>query len=315
MESIPLQVSEWPWYYVAVYFFLGGIAAGAYLIAAIADVFGDSKEDAPLIKIGHYLAVILIIICPLLLIADLGRPERFWRMLTQFKWDSPVSLGSWGLLLFGLFAGLSAVIWMAEDGFFEKGPLKSLNFIGQELHRLPRRLIARVGALFGIFVAGYTGVLLSSTTNPFWSSNQFLGITFLTSALSTAIAVVSILLIWRGHGKLIALHNFRNLWLIVLGFEVFLVAWEVLHHEEGALLLTGQFLFTFVIAVAVVGVLIPLILLAMNVGKPMSNSMLILIAVLVLIGGFFFRYSVLVAGQEFIEAAVEQAMLLSGSFG
>jgi formate-dependent nitrite reductase membrane component NrfD len=310
MDGVTLQVSGWPWYYVAVYFFLGGIAAGSYLLAAIADVFGDSEEDAPLIKTGHYLALALVIICPILLVADLGRPERFWRMMTQFKWDSPVSLGSWGLFLFGLFCALSAAIWLAKDGYFEKGPLKALNPIGQELHRLPRRLIARIGAFFGIFVAGYTGVLLSSTTNPFWNSNQFLGITFLASALSTAIAIVSILLIWQGHSKLISLHNFRNLWLIVLGFEVFLVAWEIFH-EEGAILLTGQFLFTFVIAVAVIGVLIPLALLAWNVGRPMSTGLLMAIAIMVLVGGFFLRYSVLVAGQESIGGA-EHALRLLG---
>lgn len=310
MTDVNLQVSSWPWYLVAVYFFLGGIAAGSYLLAAIADVFGDSREDAPLIKTGHYLALALVIFCPLLLTFDLGRPDRFWRMLTQFKWDSPVSLGSWGLFLFGLFCGVSAAIWMAEDGLFDKGPLKVFKPIGQELHRLPRRMIARIGAFFGIFVAGYTGVLLSSTTNPFWNSNQFLGITFLTSALSTAIAMVSLLLIWQGHSKLITMHNFRNLWLIVLGFEVFLVAWEIFH-EEGGLLLTGQFLFTFVIAVAIVGVIIPLILLAINVGRPMSTGLFIAVAVMVLIGGFFLRYSVLVAGQTFIGAA-EHVMLLLG---
>lgn len=308
MDGVSLQVAGWPWYYVAVYFFLGGIAAGSYLLAAIADVFGDSEVDAPLIKTGHYLALLLIAICPVLLIADLGRPERFWRMLTQFKWDSPVSLGSWGLFLFGVFCGISAAIWMAEDGMFEKGPLKILNPVGQELHRLPRKLIARIGAFFGIFVAGYTGVLLSSTTNPFWNSNQFLGITFLTSALSTAIAIVSILLILQGHGKLITLHNFRNLWLIVLGFEVFLITWEVFH-EGGSLLLTGQYIFTFVIAVGVIGVLIPLVLLAMQAGKPMSTGMLMAIAIMVLIGGFFLRYSVLMAGQEALGGA-EHAMVL-----
>jgi formate-dependent nitrite reductase membrane component NrfD len=211
------------------------------------------------------------------------------------------------LFLFGFFCTLSAVIWLAKDGYFEKGPLRS---IGQTLQGLPHRLIASIGAFFGIFVAGYTGVLLSSTTNPFWNSNPFLGITFLTSALSTAIALVSILLIWQGHGKLITLHNFRNLWLIVLGFEIFLIAWEIFH-EEGAILLTGQFLFTFVIAVVVIGVLLPLVLLAWNVGRPMSTGLLTGVALMVLIGGFFLRYSVLVAGQSFIGGA-EHAMLLLG---
>lgn len=299
MET-PLQVSSWPWYYVATYFFLGGIAAGSYLLATIADVFGESEEDAPLIKMGYYLSFALILICPVLLILDLGRPERFWRMMTQFKLLSPVSLGSWGLLFFGLFSTLSALIWMEKDGLFEKEPLKRFDFIAKELKRLPRQLIARIGALFGIFVAGYTGVLLSSTTNPFWNSNQFLGITFLVSALSTAIAAISLLLIWQGHEKLIAIHNMRDLWLIVIGFEVFLVAWE-LFHEGGSLLLSGQFLFTFGIGVVFIGVLIPLILLAMRIGKSMSRNMLMATAIMVLIGGFLFRYSILVAGQQSVE--------------
>jgi formate-dependent nitrite reductase membrane component NrfD len=306
-----LQVAAWPWYYVAVYFFLGGIAAGSYLLATIADIFGDSEEDAPLIRIGYYVALILIIICPILLSLDLGRPERFWRMLTQFKLQSPVSLGSWGLTLFGLFAGLSSVIWLAKDGYFERGQLKSLSALAPPLLSLPRKVIAVVGGIFGIFVAGYTGVLLSSTTNPFWTSNQLLGISFLVSALSTAIAVISILLIWRGHSKLIVLHNFRDLWLVILGFEVFLIIWE-LFHEGGSVLLSGQFLFTFVIVAAIVGVIVPLILLALKFGKPMSNGLIMTVAVLVLIGGFFFRYSVLVAGRQVIETASEQVTLLLG---
>lgn len=306
-----LKVAEWPWYYVAVYFFIGGIAAGSYLLATIAEVFGDSEQDAPLIKIGHYVALILVAICPILLILDLGRPERFWRMLTQFKLDSPVSLGSWGLTLFALFAALSAGIWLAKDGYLEKGPLKVFSPLAPFLRNLPRKLIAILGGFFGIFVGGYTGVLLSSTTNPFWNANQLLGISFLTSGLSTAIAVVSIVLIWRGHSRLIGLHNFRDLWLIILGLEIFLIAWEMFH-ESGALLFQGQFLFTFIIGVAVVGVLIPLILLVMRFGRPMSSNLLVVVAVLVLIGGFLFRYSILVAGQQAIESAAEHTFLLLG---
>ena len=53
MEDTYLKVAEWPWQYVATYFFVGGVAAGAYLLAAIADIFGDSKTNAPLIKTGR----------------------------------------------------------------------------------------------------------------------------------------------------------------------------------------------------------------------------------------------------------------------
>jgi formate-dependent nitrite reductase membrane component NrfD len=292
----PIQVPDWPWYFVAVYFFIGGLAAGGYLLAAMADVFGDSERDKPLIRTGTYMAAVLVIICPLLLTLDLGRPERFWRMLTHAKLLSPVSLGSWGLFLFGLFVILSAVIWLALDGRLPDG-------LSRLLIRLPRRLIMRVGAFFGIFVAGYTGVLLSSTVVPFWNSNQLLGLTFLVSALSTSIAIVSLLLIWQGQGNIVGLHNFRALELVLLAFEVFLIVWQLLI-QGGDLLLTGQFLFTFVIAVAVVGVAAPLILLLVNLDKTMSTGMLTFVAVLVLVGGFFYRYSILVAGQQSVEEQV-----------
>jgi hypothetical protein len=55
------------------------------------------------------------------------------------------------------------------------------------------------------------------------------------------------------------LHNFRDLWLVILRFEVFVVLWKLFHEADDALL-SGQFLYTFVIAVAIVGVLVPLIL-------------------------------------------------------
>jgi formate-dependent nitrite reductase membrane component NrfD len=300
----PIQVGEWPWYYVAVYFYIGGIAAGAYLLAAMADVFGDSEQDRPLIRMGTYIAAVMVLICPVLLILDLGQPLRFWRMLSQFKLLSPVSLGSWGLFLFGFFVILSAAIWLGRDGRLPAG-------ITGILDRLPRKLIMRVGAFFGIFVAGYTGVLLSSTVVPFWNNNQLLGLTFLVSGLSTAIAIVSLALIRQGHGAIVGLHNFRTLELVLLAFEVFLIVWQ-LFIEGGDILLTGQFLYTFVIAVAIVGVLVPLVLLLANQDKSMSTGMLTLVATMVLIGGFFYRYSILVAGQHSVEEVAWLIKLFTG---
>lgn len=294
MDGLPLQVSGWPWYYVATYFFLGGIAAGSYMLATAADLWGNGEQDRPLIRTGYFIAFVCLLVCPILLIFDLGKPERFWHMLLEFKLMSPVSMGTWGLTAFGLFSALSAAIWAG-------------------IINLPQtltRTIGIIGSLLAFFVAGYTGVLLSATTNPFWNSNPFLGITFLVSAISTAIAAIALILVLTGHSKLLSMYSLRNLWLTVLGFEIFLLVWEVLH-EEAAILFTGKFFLTFVIAVGLVGVLIPLLLLLSNLGKRISDPMLAMTAILVLIGGFCFRYSILVAGQEFVGGA-EHAMRLLG---
>lgn len=297
---VPLQVSEWPWYYVAIYFFFGGIAAGAYLLAAMTLVFGSPNKDRPLMRWATYLSAILVLLCPVLLVLDLGQEFRFWRMLTQFKINSPVSLGSWALTIFGAFTVLSSLIFLSEDGKWKIG--------ASLLKRLPHGILMRIGAFFGIFVAGYTGVLLSSTVIPFWNSNQLLGLTFLVSGLSTALAAVTLLLLWRGYHQIADSQNFHSLELILLGFEVLLVVWMIFQ-EGGDILLTSQFVLTFVVAVAVVGVLIPLLVLLFYRERVMPSGILALVMVCILVGGFFLRYSVLEAGKASVDGA-EHAMAL-----
>jgi formate-dependent nitrite reductase membrane component NrfD len=270
------------------------------LLAALTLVFGTPNRDKPLMRWATYLAAILVLICPVLLILDLGQGARFWRMLTQFKLLSPVSLGSWALLIFGFFAVLSSLIFLAEDGKWKIG--------ASFLTRLPHGLLMRIGAFFGIFVAGYTGVLLSSTVIPFWNSNQLLGLTFLVSGLSTALAAVTLLLLWRGYHQIADSHNFHSLELILLGLEVLLVVWMVFQ-EGGDILLTSQFIFTFVVAVAVLGVLIPMFMLLIYRERAMPSSLLAIVSILILVGGFFLRYSVLEAGKASV-GGVEHAMAL-----
>jgi formate-dependent nitrite reductase membrane component NrfD len=63
---------------------------------------------------------------------------------------------------------------------------------------VPGRLIIVLGGLFGFFVAGYTGVLLSVTNRPIWADTHLVGVLFLFSAASTAAAVLILLGRWRG---------------------------------------------------------------------------------------------------------------------
>ncbi len=79
--------------------FLGGLAGGSYLASTLAHLFG-SEEDADLIRAGRYVSLVGIIISPILLIKDLGRPERFHHMLRVLKLRSTMSLGTWGAYYF-----------------------------------------------------------------------------------------------------------------------------------------------------------------------------------------------------------------------
>src|SRR5712671_5144251 len=109
-----LKAPTWRWE-IIWYFFFGGLAAGCYVVASIASLFG-SQEDRAVARTGYYLSLLSVLPCPALLIKDLGRPERFLHMMRIFKVKSPMSMGTWALVSFSLFSGLTAVIQAARDG-------------------------------------------------------------------------------------------------------------------------------------------------------------------------------------------------------
>src|SRR5258708_17844226 len=151
--------------YITWYFFFGGLAAGCYVIASIAALFG-SREDRAVARAGYYLSLLSLVPCPLLLIKDLGRPGRFLHMLRIFKVKSPMSTGTWGLVSFSLFSGVTAVIQAARDGMLGR------SWGARVLAALPHRLLAVPGTTLGVFLGGYNGVLLTATSVPLWARRQ-----------------------------------------------------------------------------------------------------------------------------------------------
>lgn len=176
---------EWGWL-IVLYFFLGGLAGGCYFLAALIDLFGR-PEDRPLARLGYYVSLPCVVLSGILLIADLGRPLRFWHMMIEsntyqpmFKYWSPMSIGAWALLIFGAFSFLSFLGALAEPRS-RKAPSGLA------------RVISVIGAIFGLYVAGYTGVLLAVTNRPIWSDTPLLGMLFVVSATSTSAALITLL--------------------------------------------------------------------------------------------------------------------------
>src|SRR5437867_10269682 len=175
---------DWGWL-ITLYFFFSGLASGCYFLAMLIDLF-DRPEDRPLARLGYYISFPCIIISNLLLTLDLERPLRFWHMLIEsntyqpmFKPWSPMSVGSWALLVFGIFVFLAFLEALVEDD--------RLAWPAGRKFRPPGMLggvIAVIGGLFGFYVAGYTGVLLAVTNRPIWSDTPLLGMLFVVSAAS-----------------------------------------------------------------------------------------------------------------------------------
>src|SRR5690242_2427128 len=107
-----LKEPQWTWE-IPIYFFVGGAAGSASVIGAIARWTG---KDLCLARDARYVAAAGAIASSALLIADLGRPERFLNMLRVFKPQSPMSVGAWTLAAFGSASGLAAAAQLINSG-------------------------------------------------------------------------------------------------------------------------------------------------------------------------------------------------------
>ncbi len=166
---------------IPIYFFVGGAAGAAALIAAVGEI---SNKDRDLVRDAQWLAAIGGIISPALLISDLGMPSRFLAMLRVFKVRSPMSVGSWTLVAFSNAAVASAVL----------GELRRR----RSIPGVP--VLTRVSqiatALTGLVLATYTGVLIGATAIPVWNEHiSSLPVHFATSGLLTAASILEL----KGH--------------------------------------------------------------------------------------------------------------------
>jgi formate-dependent nitrite reductase membrane component NrfD len=185
----------WTWF-ILLYFFFAGISGGAYVLGTMLRLWG-SPADAAASRLAFIVSFPLLLICPILLTIDLGQPARFWHMLVDaasgtpvFKAYSPMSLGVWGLTLFGLFSFVMFLAAVGEGGYLR---WRILAGAGRVMGSTLGKVFMVIGALFGFFVAAYTGVLLAVSNQPVWSDTWTLGGLFLASGLSGAAATVLLL--------------------------------------------------------------------------------------------------------------------------
>jgi formate-dependent nitrite reductase membrane component NrfD len=283
---------EWGWL-IVFYFFFGGLAGGCYFLGALIDLF-SRPEDRPLARLGYYISFPCILISGLLLTLDLTRPLRFWHMLIEsntfrlmFKPWSPMSLGSWALLIFGIFSLLAFLSALAEAG--------RLNWPAARRFRPPGGLgvaLLVVGGVLGFYVAGYTGVLLAVTNRPIWSDTPLLGMLFVVSAASISAALM-ILLADKSRASmpgLLALHR-MDAWVLALEFIVLVVVMISLGPVLRAWLSAwGLLLF---LGVIVLGMWLPLALYWRQRGEVKMATT----AALVLLGGFLLRLVIVFSAQ------------------
>jgi Ni/Fe-hydrogenase subunit HybB-like protein len=184
----------WEWWILG-YFFFGGLSGGSYALGTLLRLMGDPR-DKPAERIAYIASFLALLPCPVFLILDLGQPIRFFHMLIDtstgglaFKPESPMSVGSWALLVFGLFSFVSFVGALAEGG-----TLPAAGPVARALRGTAGTVWGVIGTAFGFFICGYTGVLLAVSNQPVWSDGGWaLGGMFLASALAGSAALLLLL--------------------------------------------------------------------------------------------------------------------------
>jgi formate-dependent nitrite reductase membrane component NrfD len=291
----------WGWE-IPVYLFLGGFTAGIMILSGWA-LWKGRRNPRPhttfaLASSGLFVVGLAAISLGMVaLFLDLGHKPYVWRLYLTVKPWSPMSWGSWILLL--VYPVLAAgVLLDPPRALVER--LRALQpVIGwmQATARV-RQTVGFVSIVTGVALGIYTGILLSALgARPLWSSG-LLGPLFLVSGLSTAAAFAH----WASpepeeRVQLAWLDNLfltTELGLIVL-LLVGLMSSTAAHAQAARLLLGGPYTAVFWVGVVGLGIVLPLIVQSLAVTHRMIHTPIA--PILVMLGGLALRFVIVSAGQ------------------
>ena len=300
----------WGWL-VAIYLFMGGMGAGAFIIAAVLELTGEryKHEYCPTALVGAGVSGPLIAIGTVLLIFDLGAGLREpWRILNMFtNWSSVMT---WGIWILSFFIPIAFVYGILEVMQVHPGILawlrRWLRFLPETLpYRGIKRIVCSIGILLALGTALYTGVLLSVVEAvPLWAT-PILPILFLVSAVSTGMGLsldLSATLMVPETP-----HRFKRLPLIhiaLIGLEIALLVlffYTALGQggeaaESANLILTGAGSLIFWIVVAGLGMVFPLVVNIYALARGSHGYLVgILAGAAIVLAGLFVRYLIVAA--------------------
>jgi protein NrfD len=323
-----LHVWEWQ---IPIYLFLGGLVAGLMIIAGVRLIAIRPKHREALVccTIGPLVGLAFLSLGMLVLFLDLSHKLFVWRLYTTFQITSPMSWGSWILLLVypALLANALTHLPEAIPALAKRFPVL---VTWSDFILARERLVLAIGianVLVGIALGIYTGILLGTLgARPLWNS-ALLGPLFLFSGLSTAAAVLHGILVLttpdeerpafadfllsslarlvealpldKKVGPVLAGadNSFLTIELGLLGlFLIGLLSSTGAQQQAAALLLTGPYAAVFWVFVVGMGILLPLVLQTLELDNRIQHTLAP--AMLVVFGGLALRFILVFAGQE-----------------
>ena len=164
---------------VGSYIFIAGLAGAAQLLATLVRRAGRSDGER-VVRRGRLLSLLAPTVGTGLLIYDLRTPQRFYNMLRIFRRTSPMSIGTWLLMVFSASSLITAAGELLHDWFGWRWP------------RQAARAAELPAAASGAGLGTYTASLLSATSNPLWAAAPCaLAVRFGSSSVASAAAALS----------------------------------------------------------------------------------------------------------------------------
>ena len=273
--------------------FLIVAASGALNVASIASVF--RKEDyEPLARLSGLLAIALLAGGLVVLLLDLGRPDRLIVAMTYYNFKS---IFAWNIILYtGFFAIVGVYIWFMMDHNMYR--FKKQAGLAAFVWRLI--LTTGTGSIFGFLVArsAYDAALMAPM--------------FIVMSFSFGLAIFILVLMasynWTGRelGDDIVARLRNLLGVFVAAVLYFVIVYHLTnlyiteHHgvEKFILMEGGQFTKVFWIGQIILGGLLPLALIYAP-GVRSCRKTLALICTLIIIGGLSTMYTIIIGGQAY----------------
>ena len=295
-ELVDPLLHVWGWE-IPVYLFLGGWVAGIMILSGWFLLTDRSRSVRCSCYLMPSVAIGLLSLGMGALFLDLEHKLYVWRLYTTFEATSPMSWGSWILLL--VYPALVfTVLLRVPAPVAERFP--ALDRLSERLLSRPRWLWVAGGAniALGILLGIYTGILLSALgARPLWNSSV-LGPLFLASGLSTAAAFGHMVSREVEEREILArVDNF------LLGGELALfglllvglaTSGEVAQ-AAARLVLGGPYTAVFWVLVIGLGIVLPLVVQSLAVRHVIRHT--VVVPLLVMAGGVALRFVIVAAGQ------------------
>ncbi|HBV87070.1 MAG TPA: oxidoreductase [Desulfosporosinus sp.] len=283
--------------FVPLYFFLISISAGSLMISSLSTVFGMKQYDA-IVRPAAFTSLISLALAPLFLIIDLGQPLRFLYVINPFNFNvqSPMSWGGWLLILYGITLVLFAKRFITGSSPSQSVAETAATASGNN------KILSSIVFVLALLLSAYPGFELGVIKAKALWNTQLLPIYFITTSLLAGLGILLLVTQFTGKKELSDkfISSVKTLTLSLIAISlVWIISRSLILTTSG---LESQFAAQtlwksgwFVGGELILGLLAPLALLIFgNVSK--NRSVLTLVAVLLLIGAFSMRYSIVFAG-------------------